>query len=407
MSEVACMTEGSPVRRLNETTERERDDHSGPDWRRTSVPSLLLASAAFAITVSFVANGVNAQIQNVQILFASDFGPDNAVYRVRENGSKMTMAFTLGQPHGVAATDEYNVYVAEVNGDIIRHVTQDAGTSTLYSFDSELDNPEGLTVGPDGALYVSGTIDAPVAGETKHVYRIDPTTGQGAVYASVGLLECLDLDFDAAGNMYVADLATSVNGIIWKVTPAGQVSELVAGLGPVTGLAIAPDGETVYASVSWEDSIWRVDADGQALPFATMEGPWAMAFGAAGDLYVGSEDGKIIKFAPDGTPSVFATGFTGGIRGIAIQIVPRLTGDANRDGSVDDNDLSLLLANWTGVGGKGKDWGQGDFDGNGAVTDSDLSLLLANWTATVPVPEPTTLSLLAIGAMMLRHKPRP
>jgi len=84
-------------------------------------------------------------------------------------------------------------------------------------------------------------------------------------------------------------------------------------------------------------------------------------------------------------------------------------GDANADGVVDDNDLSLLLANWTGVGGEGKTWGQGDFDGNGAVSDTDLSLLLANWTGSpdsIEIPEPAALSVLAVGGLALRRRRR-
>ena len=93
---------------------------------------------------------------------------------------------------------------------------------------------------------------------------------------------------------------------------------------------------------------------------------------------------------------------------VRFEILSRLHGDANLDGSVDDNDLSLLLANWTGVGGEGKNWGQGDFDGNGAVSDADLSLLLTNWTGSGAVPEPATLSLLVAGAVVVvRHRPRP
>ena len=49
----------------------------------------------------------------------------------------------------------------------------------------------------------------------------------------------------------------------------------------------------------------------------------------------------------------------------------------------------------------------GDSNFDRAVDDSDLSLLLANWTGSTAVPEPATLSLLAVGALVLRHKRRP
>ena len=51
-------------------------------------------------------------------------------------------------------------------------------------------------------------------------------------------------------------------------------------------------------------------------------------------------------------------------------------GDANHDGGVDDDDLSLLLASW----GEDVGWGNGNFNGDDTVDDDDLSLLLASWS---------------------------
>ena len=82
--------------------------------------------------------------------------------------------------------------------------------------------------------------------------------------------------------------------------------------------------------------------------------------------------------------------------------VAPLMGDVNLSGLVDDDDLSLLLANWNA----GTTWGTGDLNTSGNVDDDDLSLLLANWGAGGPpapqaVPEPITLGLLEIGGIGL------
>ena len=68
-------------------------------------------------------------------------------------------------------------------------------------------------------------------------------------------------------------------------------------------------------------------------------------------------------------------------------------GDANGDGRVDINDLTIVLTNF----GKttGMSWGTGDFIGNGRVDINDLTIVLANYgqslstsPAGASLPEP-------------------
>ena len=81
---------------------------------------------------------------------------------------------------------------------------------------------------------------------------------------------------------------------------------------------------------------------------------------------------------------------------------PDVPGDTNLDGYVDLSDLSTLASNWNTM--TGMVWADGDFNADGAVDLSDLSSLAANWgtvPATGAVPEPATMSLLAIGGLAL------
>ncbi|MFP4053472.1 MAG: dockerin type I domain-containing protein, partial [Phycisphaerae bacterium] len=87
-------------------------------------------------------------------------------------------------------------------------------------------------------------------------------------------------------------------------------------------------------------------------------------------------------------------------------------GDANLDNKVSLADLSALAGNWNSTDAT---WEEGDFNGDGKVSLADLSALAGNWNIGVSnagsmpltnVPEPATLSLLAMGglATLIRRK---
>jgi autotransporter-associated beta strand protein len=98
-------------------------------------------------------------------------------------------------------------------------------------------------------------------------------------------------------------------------------------------------------------------------------------------------------------------------------------GDADLNGQVDVNDLGALATAWQTTGL----WKDGDFDYNNSVDVNDLGLLATNWQAgvgnplgpgslqealsqlglpNVTVPEPTTVGVLALGALGLTRRRR-
>ena len=96
-----------------------------------------------------------------------------------------------------------------------------------------------------------------------------------------------------------------------------------------------------------------------------------------------------------------------------LPLYSALDGDAGLNGSVTLSDLSILAQNYNLAGG----WGQGDFNDSGDITLADLSILAQNynttWTPSEPllagpsaVPEPTTVVLLAFGALCLAGRAR-
>ena len=86
----------------------------------------------------------------------------------------------------------------------------------------------------------------------------------------------------------------------------------------------------------------------------------------------------------------------------ALLLTPQIPGDANLDGTVDINDLTVVLSNY---GARGATWWQGDFNGDGKVDINDLTIVLSHYGQSVAapgggptaVPEPGTLIALAAG----------
>ena len=85
---------------------------------------------------------------------------------------------------------------------------------------------------------------------------------------------------------------------------------------------------------------------------------------------------------------------------IAAALALGAPGDANGDGLVNDDDLSLLLAHW----GQETGWAGGNFNDDNTIDDDDLSLLLSHWTGAGAVPEPAALGVLAFGATSLLRR---
>ncbi len=105
---------------------------------------------------------------------------------------------------------------------------------------------------------------------------------------------------------------------------------------------------------------------------------------------------------------------------------PWIPGDADFDTDVDIHDAIIWQANYTGPGALGHTWGQGDWNEDGAVDIHDMLLWQANYTgphaepgaifpqaqfnaimsSVTAVPEPTSLSVLAVGTVALLRRRR-
>ena len=224
--------------------------------------------------------GSNARFNHPAGVAADNFGniyvadtENSSVRKITPNGFVSTFAGLSGTfgsvdgtsgnarffgPQGIAADASGQVYVADTANGTIRRLTTSGTVSTLAgtagvsnSFDgtginAQFWHPEGVTVGPDGNVYIADTwnhtirkmtpggVVTTVAGLAGYPGSADGTNSKARFNRPTGLAA------DGSTNIYVAD---SFNHTIRKISAIGQVSTL-AGLPGVWGAA---DGTNLAA----------------------------------------------------------------------------------------------------------------------------------------------------------------
>jgi hypothetical protein len=205
---------------------------------------------------------------------------------------------------------------------------------------------------------------------------VEPPVGQSLIGEQVYML-AVNATLSATNNL------TTANGIsqmgMWTIKGSGNAAAqwIMPAPNPITPSTISPDPGAASPAIG--DPADTLDA---------VIGPGEQPCGA-------------------GWLSVFDTVWPGtatvaGSYGVQLAPVPPLPGDANGDGKVDINDLTIVLAHY---GRSGMIWSQGEFTGDGTVDINDLTIVLAHYgqsqgasaAGTAAVPEPSCLVLLGIG----------
>jgi hypothetical protein len=151
-----------------------------------------------------------------------------------------------------------------------------------------------------------------------HVYRFT-SAGVSSSFGS-GLYQPVALAFDRAGNLFVGNSGNCGcvpevmcdcphPATIIKIMPDGSQSTFATLNNPnLLGLAFDGAGNLF---VSQSIAIVKIAPNGAQTTFVSqLQGAWPMAFDRSGNLYVGvnpTGSSSILKYAPDGTSSTFAT----------------------------------------------------------------------------------------------------
>jgi hypothetical protein len=314
-------------------------------------------------------------------------------------GGVITVA---NQPY--PSTDSLNAAVVDISLNRLIYIDDTNGSTSAFGI-----NLTGLTLVPNATTSVtvsslgdwSGGNDN--AGYNRangriyyHVYDSDEvhylnfdSSGDISGYTTVGTLNGSsfttpsittgDLDFDASGKMWVSGLNSGSNRKLWSFDPTTLT--VIANKNPsknYSGIVFDATGTTLYGYVGETGEYGIIDEN--TGNFQNVLETDTTLFDGSGDL----------------------------AEGIETIVIP---GDFNRDGHVDAGDVQAMEQALTNLptyqADKGLSNSQllaiGDINGDGVVNNADLQALLnllkSSGDQTNPVPEPSTLTLLALGAI--------
>ncbi len=283
----------------NNTITRETPGGSGSTFVSSGLnhPDGLAFDAAGNLYIANDGNNTVSEVMASQLAGPAPYTPTTFVPASAVPGLK--------GPAGLAFDAAGNLYVANQTNNTVSKVTPGGTVSTIVSAGLAL--PYGLAFDKSGDLFIAnpGVGNATVS-EVMASQLAGPAQSTATpIPASAGLGLPAGLAFDAAGNLYVADLE---NNTVSKVTPGGAISTVVARLnGPI---ALAFFAGNLYVANHDTGTVSKVALTPPASTFAGYNGPDGVAIDAAGNLYVGNvSNGTISRVTPGGTTTTFASGF--------------------------------------------------------------------------------------------------
>ena len=169
--------------------------------------------------------------------------------------------------HGVAVSDYEEVYAANYLTGLISRFTFNSNGAILWGTPINTNKPVnlGLVLGPDGDLFSSHGLHG--------IQRIELTTTGALLHnLPVGSGDFHGMAFNAAGELFVADLRGSVLHVSFDYAGNANVKDRIAISGGPIDVAFSPEGE-LFASTHFDGAIHRFLFDDSGYAYPNPEAP--------------------------------------------------------------------------------------------------------------------------------------
>jgi len=293
----------------------------------------------------------------------------------------------LSQPTGMTFTPGGTLLVASSGNDSVLEYDANTGLSLgvfVGSGAGGLSGPSGLAWGPDGNLFVS-TSDSTVLqynGATGAFIDTFVTAGAGGLDSPRGLV------FKPDVNLLVASFGSSeileYDGLSGAAMGRWDLGGLSSGFWALDGpfdLAIGPDGNVYVTSVQGNAAVHTYDIDTGAFRRSyyvlAAAGPLTLPSGLA--FIPGNDVDCNVNLVPDVCDIAAGSSADDNGNGIPDECEAVL-GDIDGDGVVGINDFLMLLGDWGPCAAPCPPACAADLDADCDVGINDFLTLLANWT---------------------------
>ena len=211
-------------------------------------------------------------------------------------------AFTPGI-EGPACDADGNIYAVNLKAQhTIGRVTPD-GKPEVYLTLSGGSTGNGIRFDRKGTMYIADYVN-------HNILRVNPKTKKIDVLAhNDEMNQPNDLTIGPDGTLYASDPAWAKStGQLWRIDKKGKITRVAADMGTTNGLEVSPDGKNLYVNESVQRNVWSFDIgkDG-SLSNKTLikkfedHGFDGMRCDVDGNLYITRYgEGTVVKMTPKG-----------------------------------------------------------------------------------------------------------